>query len=71
MKRLQLPANQVDATSSTSDSCTAAPMEEGKGEKREEGVSGMGRADWVAGKGGGGGRAMQSCPMCLVPFPAG
>ncbi|XP_024257567.1 translation initiation factor IF-2 [Oncorhynchus tshawytscha] len=68
MKRLQLPANQVDATSSTSDSFTAAPMEEG--EKTEEGVSGMGRADWVAGKGGGG-RAMQSCPMCLVPFPAG
>ncbi|XP_038865898.1 uncharacterized protein si:ch73-70k4.1 [Salvelinus namaycush] len=72
MKRLQLPANQVDATSSTSDSCTAAPMEEeGEVEKREEEVSGMGRADWVAGKGGGGGKSMQSCPMCLVPFPAG
>ncbi|CAB1336808.1 unnamed protein product [Coregonus sp. 'balchen'] len=69
MKRLQLPANRGEASSSTSDSCTAAPMEE-EGEKREEGVSRKGRADGDAGKGGGG-WAMQSCPMCLVPFPAG
>ncbi|KAL1020785.1 hypothetical protein UPYG_G00004630 [Umbra pygmaea] len=65
MKRLRLPALRGEALS---DRSTAAHMEASG--KREEGVSGNGRADWDAGGGGGGG-TLQRCPMCLLHFPAG
>ncbi|KAJ8017183.1 hypothetical protein DPEC_G00015110 [Dallia pectoralis] len=73
MKRRRLPALQEKASSC--DRRHAAPVEErGRGEER---APGRGRADWDAGGRGGGEKQaggeerLQSCPMCLVAFPAG
>ncbi|XP_010891531.1 translation initiation factor IF-2 [Esox lucius] len=73
IKRRRLPGLGMEASSS--DRRTAAPL--GEGEGKEEGVSGKRGTDWDASGGGGGeekrgGEGVpQSCPMCLVPFPAG